>query len=58
MTKSFKCIDIGLDCGYETMAESDEEMMGKIAKHARDVHGMQTIPPEIAGKVKGAIRES
>ena len=57
MTKAYKCADIGLDCGYETTAESDQEMMEKLARHAQDVHDMAPIPPEIVEKVQGAIRE-
>ncbi|MFQ6012826.1 MAG: DUF1059 domain-containing protein [Thermoplasmata archaeon] len=57
MTKAFKCADIGFDCGYETTAESDQEMMEKLARHAQDVHDMATIPPEVVEKVQGAIRE-
>ncbi len=57
MTMSFKCVDIGYECGYETMAESDEEMMGKVAEHAKQVHDLDPIPPEVVEKVKGAIRE-
>ncbi len=59
MTKAYKCADIGLDCEYETTAESDQEIMEKIARHGQDVHDLDvaTAPPEILEKVQGAIRE-
>jgi predicted small metal-binding protein len=31
--------------------------MQKVAQHAREAHGMQTVPPEVVQKVKSKIRE-
>jgi predicted small metal-binding protein len=31
--------------------------MAQVAEHARKDHGMQTIPPEVAAKVKASIHE-
>jgi predicted small metal-binding protein len=32
-------------------------VMAKVAEHARKDHGMQTIPQDVAAKVKAAIQE-
>jgi len=55
---SIKCKDVGMDCGFEATAETEEELMKKIAEHAAEVHGMKTIPPELLEKVKAAIKAS
>ncbi|HKC64125.1 MAG TPA: DUF1059 domain-containing protein [Pyrinomonadaceae bacterium] len=51
------CRDVGPDCDFVARGETDEEVMGKVAEHARTVHGMEEVPPELAQKVKAAIRE-
>ncbi len=56
MTKAFKCVDIGFDCGYETTAETDEEMMEKVGAHAKEVHDLDPIPPRDCGE--GQSRDS
>ena len=51
---SFKCKDTGMACPFETSAPTEAELMPKIAKHAEEVHGMKTIPPDFMEKVKKA----
>ncbi len=46
-----------MDCDFVARAETDEELMGKVAEHAKTEHGMSEIPPDIVAKVKAAIRE-
>jgi predicted small metal-binding protein len=54
---SFKCSDTGMACPFETSAPTEAELMPKIAKHAREAHGMKTIPPDMMEKVKKAIKK-
>ena len=35
----------------------EAEVMKKATEHARKDHGMTTIPPDVAKKVQGAIRD-
>jgi predicted small metal-binding protein len=53
MAKKFVCADIGMKCDYQT----DEELMPKIAAHAKSAHGMMTVPDEIMTKIKAVIKE-
>jgi len=39
------------------IAPCSEQVVAKVAEHARKDHGMQTIPPEVAAKVKASIQE-
>lgn len=57
MGKKLLCRDVGVDCDTEICAETEEELMKKVAEHAKTVHGMTEISPETAAKVKAAIRD-
>ncbi len=54
---SFKCKDIGMTCNFETKANTEAELMPKIAAHASQAHGMKEIPPDVMEKVKKAIKK-
>ena len=54
---SFKCRDIGMGCSFEAKADTEGELMTKIAKHASVAHFMKTIPPDVMEKVKKAIKK-
>ncbi len=55
--KTVKCRDVGVDCDFEARGQTDQEVLRDAAEHARSAHGMKEIPPELAAKVKAAIRE-
>ncbi len=53
---SFKCADIGMNCGFAINGgSSKEEVLQEAQVHARVAHGMSTIPPDVASKVASAI---
>ncbi len=52
---SFKCKDIGMECGFETSAGERGALMSKIGAHAKEAHNMHTIPDDIMKKVEKAI---
>ncbi len=54
---TFKCTDIGMNCPFETTAPNEAELMAKIVKHARNMHNIMTIPPDMAAKIKKAINK-
>ncbi len=42
MTLEFRCVHVGLtDCKSATTAETAEELIEKVAIHARDAHGVE-----------------
>jgi len=57
MAKMLRCRDVGVDCDFVVRAETEEELMRKVAEHAKTVHGMSEISPDLAAKVKAAIKE-
>jgi len=52
---SFKCKDIGMKCEFETRAENEFDLEQKIADHAREVHGKDSLSAEEWMQIKKAI---
>jgi predicted small metal-binding protein len=57
MAKVMKCSEVGFDCGFVAHGNSEEEILAQNVEHAHKDHGMTTISPEVAAKVKAAIHE-
>ncbi len=57
MTKSISCSDAGKDCGWSATAETEEELMNKVAEHAKVDHKDLEITPEVVAKIKSIIKE-
>jgi len=55
---TFACKDIGMDCGFTAKDKNKDNLMKKIAKHAKEVHKIDPIPPDLAQKVQNAIKEA
>ncbi len=55
MSKVMKCHDVGLDCSFEAKGETEQEVMQKVAEHAKKDHNITEISPELAAKVKSVI---
>ncbi len=60
-TKQYKqlgCLDVDPKggCAFQVRAESEEEVMRLTGEHAKSMHKMSSIPPDMAAKVKGAIK--
>lgn len=53
---SFKCSTIGFDCGFETNADTKDSLMKQITSHAKEVHKMDSISPDLAKRVESAIK--
>ena len=47
MAKVLRCREVGLDCDFVARGDSEQEVLGKAAEHARKDHGMANIPPEV-----------
>lgn len=57
MSLTVHCRDVGFDCDGIVKAETEEDLLQQIAKHAQSVHGLEMVPDEIIAKVKSVIRE-
>ena len=57
MAKVVSCKDVGVDCDFVMRGETTEDILQQAAEHARTVHNMTEIPPDVAEKLRGAIRD-
>jgi predicted small metal-binding protein len=57
MAKELQCHEVVPGCDFKSSATSEEELMRKVVAHADHVHGVKEVTPELAAKVKAAIRE-
>lgn len=57
MSKELRCGDVVPGCDYVARGASEQEILEQAAEHARRAHGMHEITPELAEKVRGAIRD-
>lgn len=57
MTKSISCADTGSDCGWSASAETEEQVLEKVAQHAKDKHPDLEVTPELVSKIKSLIKE-
>jgi predicted small metal-binding protein len=57
MTKVVNCRDVGFDCEGVIRAETEEEALKLVAEHAKEVHGMEEVPPEVVEKVRAVMKE-
>jgi predicted small metal-binding protein len=54
---SFACIDIGIDCTFETQAATDQELMRRFIDHAESAHHMQVLSADVIFKLQNAIKK-
>jgi predicted small metal-binding protein len=57
MAKVIHCKDVGFDCAGVIRAATEDEALRMAAEHAKTVHGLQEITPEVVAKVKAVIRD-
>ena len=57
MAKIIRCRDVGMDCDFEARAETEDELLKKVAEHAGTIHDMKEIPEEVLAKVRAAIKD-
>lgn len=55
-TARIACSDVVAGCGFVASAGSEQELIEKVAAHAAHDHGVAEVTPELAAKVKAAIR--
>jgi predicted small metal-binding protein len=57
MEKRIACNDVVPGCTFTATAVSEEELLKKVVAHALQDHGVTNVTPELAAKVKSAIRD-
>lgn len=54
--KQFSCGAVVPGCTATFSAESEDELLGQVAEHAKADHGMDTVPDEVVEQVKSNIQ--
>ncbi len=54
--KIITCAEIFPECSFTASAATEEELVQKVAAHAAHIHGITEITPELAERVKAAIK--
>ena len=54
MAKSIECVVPG--CAFHASAATEDDLLTRVAEHAREGHGLTEIGPELLAKVKAAMR--
>ncbi len=57
MTKSISCADAGKDCEWSASAETEENLMGKVAYHVKMEHKDIELTTENISKIRSLIKE-
>jgi len=60
-TKQYKqlgCLDVDAKagCAFQVRAETEPELLQLVAMHAKQVHKLDSLPPEMVAKVKATIK--
>jgi len=54
--KHIACGDVVPGCTFTASAETEEELVRKVAAHAAEKHGVSEVSPELSARVKSAIQ--
>ena len=54
--KRIACGDVVPGCEFTATAATEEELLKKVVAHAAERHGVKEVTPELAEKVKAAIK--
>jgi predicted small metal-binding protein len=57
MSKRMKCADVGMDCDFAALADTEEELLELVREHARRVHGIDEVTPDLKRKVLDAVED-
>lgn len=56
MAKELRCRDVGMNCDFQARGDTEEDVLRQASAHARTAHQITEMPPELAAKVRAAIR--
>jgi len=55
-SKNIACGDVVPGCAFTATAATEEDLIKQVAAHAAHDHGVTEITPELAAKVRAAIK--
>ena len=57
MEKVIRCRDVGFDCNGVIKAKTEQEALALAGEHAKAVHGLKEITPEVVAKIRSVMKE-
>lgn len=54
--KQFACGDIVPGCSEQYRLASEEDILAAVARHAREAHGLDSVPEDMIANVRSRIR--
>ncbi len=57
MAKTVNCRDVGFDCDGVVKGDTEEETLMRVAEHAKTVHGLEDVTPDVVAKVKSVMHD-
>jgi predicted small metal-binding protein len=55
--KVIRCKDVGFDCDAVVRASTEAEALQMAAVHAKEVHGVDPVPPAVVEKVRSVMHD-
>jgi predicted small metal-binding protein len=55
-SKHIACNAVVPGCTFTASAETEDELLQKVAQHAAEAHGVTEVSPELAAQVRAAIQ--
>lgn len=55
--KTLRCRDVGFDCAAVMRAETEDEVLRRLAEHAKIVHNLSEISEQAIAKIRKAIHD-
>lgn len=53
--KQFACGDVVPGCDARWVCDTEDEILARVAVHAREAHGFDAVPPELVDEVRSRI---
>lgn len=57
MALEFRCENVGVVCRQGVTADTEEELVAKIAAHAAEAHGVAPLTDTLVAYAKSTVRE-
>lgn len=58
MGKIIRCRDVGFNCDGVIKAATEQEALSMAAQHAKTVHNVKEVTPEMVKKIKEVMKDS
>ncbi|WP_369052146.1 DUF1059 domain-containing protein [Kineococcus terrestris] len=55
--KAFRCGDVLPGCHEEFVGADRDSVVAQVARHAREVHGLDAVPPAVLAQVDAQLRD-